>query len=117
MAILINETKRVLVQGITGREGMTRAKLMMEYGTNVVAGCTPGKGGQSVLDVPVFDTVEEALNKFPEINTSFVAVPKQGAKDAILEAVAHKISLINVLTEHMPIADTAMYSPLLLIKE
>ena len=60
MSILIDQTKRVLVKGITGREGMARARLMKEYGTNVVAGVTPGKGGQEVLDVPVFDTIEEA---------------------------------------------------------
>ncbi len=60
MSILIDETKRVLVQGITGREGMARASLMKEYGTRLVAGCTPGKGGQDVLEVPVFDTALEA---------------------------------------------------------
>ena len=61
MAILIDETKRVLVQGITGREGRARTRLMREYGTNVVAGVTPGKGGQTVLGVPVFNTPQEAV--------------------------------------------------------
>ena len=61
MAILIDETKRVLVQGITGREGQARTSLMREYGTNVVAGVTPGKGGQTVLGVPVFNTPQEAV--------------------------------------------------------
>src|SRR5207244_9449409 len=61
MAILIDETKRVLVQGITGREGRARTKLMREYGTNVVAGVTPGKGGQTVLGVPVFSTPQDAV--------------------------------------------------------
>jgi len=107
MSILVDENTKVLIQGITGKEGTRATNQMLSYRTKVLAGVTPGKGGQEVEGVPVFDTVEEALNKFPEINTSFVAVPKQGAKDAILEAVAHKISLINVLTEHVPIADTA----------
>lgn len=63
MAILIDETKRVLVQGITGREGKARTRLMREYGTNVVAGVTPGKGGQNVLGTPVFNTPQEAVAK------------------------------------------------------
>ncbi len=63
MSILIDQTKRVLVQGITGREGMARTKLMLGYGTNVVAGVTPGKGGQEVEGVPVFDTVQEAWER------------------------------------------------------
>src|SRR3989344_4548934 len=107
MSILVDEKTKVLVQGATGKEGQRAISQMRSYGTEVLVGVTPGKGGQEVEGVPVFNSVEEALNKFPSINTSFVAVPKQGAKDAILEAVAHKISFINVLTEHVPIADTA----------
>ena len=107
MSILVDKDTKVLVQGATGKEGQRAIKQMVGYRTTVFAGVTPGKGGQEVEGVPVFDTVKEALNKFPEINTSFIAVPKMGAKDAILEAVSHKIALINVLTEHMPIADTA----------
>ncbi len=68
MAILIDETKRVLVQGITGREGQARTRLMREYGTNVVAGVTPGKGGQTVLDVPVFNTPQEAVEALGNID-------------------------------------------------
>ena len=66
MAILIDEKKRVLVQGITGREGRARTRLMREYGTNVVGGVTPGKGGQNVLGVPVFNTPQEAVNSLGE---------------------------------------------------
>ncbi|HEX7456751.1 MAG TPA: CoA-binding protein [Candidatus Nanoarchaeia archaeon] len=107
MSILVGKNTKVLVQGATGKEGQRSISQMLSYGTKVLAGVTPGKGGQEVEGVAVFNTVEEALNRFPEINTSFVAVPKQMAKDAVLEAIAHKIPLINILTEHMPIADTA----------
>ena len=95
MSILVDKNTKVLVQGATGKEGQRAIKQMVGYRTTVFAGVTPGKGGQEVEGVPVFDTVKEALNKFPEINTSFIAVPKMGAKDAILEAVSHKIALIN----------------------
>ena len=107
MSIIVDKNTKVLVQGATGKEGQRAIKQMLSYGTAVLAGVTPGKSGQEVEDVPVFNTVEEAINKFPAVNTSFVTVPKQAAKDAIIESAAHKIPLINVLTEHMPIADTA----------
>lgn len=107
MSILVDKNTTVLVQGITGKEGTRATKQMISYGTKVLAGVTPGKGGQEVEGVPVFDTVEQALSKFPDINTSFIAVPKQAAKDAIAESIAHRLPLINVLTEHMPIADAA----------
>src|SRR3990172_6766143 len=107
MSILVDEKTKVLVQGATGKEGQRAISQMLSYGTKVLAGVTPGKGGQEVEGIPVFDTVEEALEKFPEINTSFIAVPKMAAKDATLESIAHEIPLINVLTEHMPISDTA----------
>src|SRR3990167_8292491 len=107
MSILVDKNTKVLLQGATGKEGQRAIKQMVGYRTTVLAGVTPGKGGQEVEGVPVFDTVEEALDKFPEVNTSFIAVPKMGAKDAILEATAHSIPLINVLTEHMPISDAA----------
>src|SRR3990172_10118844 len=107
MSILVDEKTKVLVQGATGKEGQRAISQMLSYGTKVLAGVTPGKGGQEVEGIPVFDTVEEALEKFPEINTSFIAVPKMAAKDATLESIAHEIPLINVLTEHMPISDTS----------
>ncbi len=75
MSILIDQHKTVLVQGITGREGMARTRLMQDYGTTVVAGCTPGKGGQDVLGVPVFDGVAEAIEKVGPIDISTIFVP------------------------------------------
>src|SRR6266853_4147671 len=89
MAILIDEKKRVLVQGIRGREGRARARLMREYGTNVVGGVTPGKGGQSVLGVPVFDTPQEAVNSLGGIDISVVFVPAAGVKDAAISTIVH----------------------------
>ena len=88
MAILIDETKRVLVQGITGREGRARTKLMREYGTNVVAGVTPGKGGQTVLGVPVFNTAQEAVKALGGIDISVLFVPAAGVKEAAISAIA-----------------------------
>lgn len=105
MAILIDETKKVLVQGITGREGMARTKLMREFGTRVVAGCTPGKGGQEVLGVPVFDTIEEAKEKVGEIDISVIFVPAALIKSAALEAIAAGIKLLVLVPDRVPIYD------------
>src|SRR6266542_1357525 len=80
MAILVDETKRVLVQGITGREGQARTRLMREYGTNVVAGVTPGKGGQTVLGVPVFNTPQDAAKALGKIDISVLFTPAAGTK-------------------------------------
>lgn len=107
MAILVTQQTKVLVQGITGKEGSKVALQMKNYGTRVLAGVTPGKGGQEVHGVPVYNTVAEALENHPAINTSFVAVPNFAAFGAIEEAIKNKIPLINVLTEHIPIQDTA----------
>src|SRR6266480_337891 len=87
MAILVDETKRVLVQGITGREGMARARLMLDYGTRVVGGCTPGKGGMEVLGVPVFDTVRNAVDALGGIDISVLFVPAPMVKTAAIEAL------------------------------
>ncbi|MBN1511287.1 MAG: CoA-binding protein [Phycisphaerae bacterium] len=105
MAILIDETKRVLVQGITGREGMARTRLMIDFGTNVVAGCTPGKGGQDVLGVPVFDTVEQAIEAVGHIDISVVFVPAPLVKSAALEAVAAGIRLLVLVPDRVPLFD------------
>lgn len=105
MSILVNENSRVLVQGITGREGMARTRLMMEYGTKVVAGCTPGKGNQTVLDVPVYDTVQEARENVPEINTSVIFVPAPLVKNVALEAIAAGIKLLVLVPDRVPIYD------------
>ena len=93
MAILIDEKKRVLVQGITGREGRARTRLMREYGTNVVGGVTPGKGGQSVLGVPVFNTPQEAVNSLGTIDISVLFVPAAGVKEAAISAIDAGIKL------------------------
>ncbi len=105
MSILIDHNKRVLVQGITGREGMTRTKLMMGYGTNVIAGCTPGKGGETVLDVPVFDTVEEAWEEVGPIDISVVFVPAPLVKNAALESIEAGVKLLVLIPDRVPIFD------------
>jgi succinyl-CoA synthetase alpha subunit len=106
MSILIDRDTRLLVQGITGREGDFHARAMQEYGTNIVAGMTPGKGGQRALDgsVPVFNTVAEAVAA-TGANASCIFVPGPGAPDAILEAVAAGIATIFCITEGIPTLD------------
>lgn len=104
MAILLNKNSRVIVQGITGRDGSFHAKLMKEYGTKVVGGVTPGKGGQFVEGIPVFNTVEEAVKK-EGADTSCIFVPAPFAADAILEAADAGIKLIVAITEGVPIQD------------
>jgi succinyl-CoA synthetase alpha subunit len=105
MSILVDETKTVIVQGITGREGMARTKLMQRYGTRVVAGCTPGKGGQDVLGVPVFDTAFEAIEKVGALDVSVIFVPAPLVKDAALEAIAAGIKLLVIVPDRVPIYD------------
>src|SRR3989454_7477596 len=105
MAILIDETKRVLVQGITGREGRARTKLMREYGTNVVAGVTPGKGGQAVLGVPVFNTPQDAVKALGDIDISVLFVPAAGVKDAAIAAIEAGIKLTVLVPDRVPVWD------------
>lgn len=105
MSILINEDTKVLVQGITGREASEKVPEMIEYGTNVVAGVTPGKAGEEVAGVPVYDTVKEALEDHPEINASLIYVPPFAAKDAAMEAIENDIELLNIITERIPTKD------------
>src|SRR5205809_2162806 len=105
MAILIDEIKRVLVQGITGREGRARTRLMREYGTNVVAGVTPGKGGQAVLGVPVFNTPQEAVNSLGKIDISVLFVPAAGVKDAAISAIDAGIKLTVLVPDRVPVWD------------
>ena len=102
----MNRNTRVIVQGITGREGSFHTKLMLDYGTRIVAGVTPGKGGTYVHGVPVYDTVEDALREH-EAEASIVFVPAQRAPDAVYEAVDAGIKLVVVVTEHIPIVDSA----------
>ena len=105
MSILVDKKSRVLVQGITGREGMIRTQLMKDYGTQVVAGVTPGKGGGSIHGVPVFDSVEEAWEKTGEIDISVVFVPASLVKNAALEAVAAGVKLVVIVPDRVPIHD------------
>src|SRR5437879_7344921 len=105
MAILIDETKRVLVQGITGREGQARTRLMREYGTNVVAGVTPGKGGQTVLGVPVFNTPQDAVKTLGKIDISVLFVPATGVKEAAIAAIEAGIKLTVLVPDRVPVWD------------
>lgn len=104
MSIFINKRSKVLVQGITGRDGSFHAQQMKEYGTNVVGGVTPGKGGTKVAGIPVFDTVAEAV-KTTKANTSVIYVPPAFASDAIYEAVDAGIKTIVCITEGVPAND------------
>src|SRR5438093_10961389 len=96
MAILIDETKRVLVQGITGREGQARTRLMREYGTNVVAGVTPSKGGENVLGVPVFNSPQDAVNSLGKIDISVLLVPATSLNDAAIAAIQGGMQLTSI---------------------
>ncbi len=107
MSILIDKNTKVLVQGITGKEGQKAATAMREYGTQVVAGVRPGKGGEVVEGVPVFNSVAEAKVAFPDISTTTIYVPPFAAKEAILEAIQNDIAIINTIVERIPIQDTA----------
>ena len=104
MSILIDKNTKVLVQGITGNIGTTQTRYMLKEGTNIVAGVTPGKGGFKVEDVPVFDTVEEAVNNVP-IDVSLLFVPARVAKDSVLEAIDAGIKTVVLITEHTPVCD------------
>ncbi len=104
MGILVNENTKVLVQGITGRYGSYHTKLMLDYGTKIVAGVTPGKGDSEVHGVPVYDTVEEAV-RMHDIDASIIFVPGPFVKDAALEALKNGIKLVVIITEHVPVND------------
>jgi succinyl-CoA synthetase alpha subunit len=107
MAILLDRSTRVLVQGITGKEGSFHALRNKGYGTQVVAGVTPGKAGQSVDGIPVFDTVTEAVQE-TEANASLIVVPARFAADAIFEAADAGVGLIVCITEGIPVMDMAL---------
>lgn len=104
MGIIIDENTHAIVQGITGTQGSFHTKLMLEYGTKIVAGVTPGKGGTNIHSVPVYDTVEEAKEKH-QVNASIIFVPAPFAADAALEALENGIRTIVIITEHIPIKD------------
>ncbi len=105
MAIIIDQTRRVLVQGITGREGRARTRLMREYGTNVVAGCTPGKGGQEVEGVAVFNSVAEAAGQVGEIDISVIFVPAKLVRLAAIEAIGAGVKLLVLVPDRVPVWD------------
>ena len=115
MAIFIDQNTKLVVQGITGRDGSFHARSMMDYGTNVVAGVTPGKGGQlfdggNGRTVPIFDTMEQAV-KATQANTSVIYVPPAFAADAIMEAADSGVKLIVAITEGIPVLDMTRVWP------
>ncbi len=110
MSIFINKETRLVVQGITGRDGGFHSQQMIDYGTNVLAGVTPGKGGQEALGLPVFDTVAEAI-KATGANTSVIFVPAGVASDAVLEAVAAGVETVICITEGIPVRDMNAVMP------
>ena len=112
MSILINKDTKVIVQGITGRDGAFHTSKMKTYGTNIVGGISPGKGGQQVEGIPVFNTVEEAVAK-TGANASVIFVPAPFAADAILEASYAGIELVVCITEHVPVRDMIKVTPVL----
>ncbi|HSC71054.1 MAG TPA: CoA-binding protein, partial [Candidatus Methylomirabilis sp.] len=105
MSILLHKDTRVLVQGITGRIGRIQTKWMLEYGTRIVSGVTPGKGGETVEGVPVFDSVLEAVRD-TGAEASVFFVPARSVKDTVYETLEAGIRLIVVVTEHVPVHDT-----------
>ena len=106
MSILVNKNSKVVVQGITGSEGTFHTNQMVDYGTNVVAGVTPGKGGTTATDhnIPVYNSVEEAKN-FQGANTSIIFVPPKFAAEAIIESIYAGIEVIICISEGIPVND------------
>lgn len=109
MSVLVNKNSKIIVQGFTGSEGTFHAGQMIEYGTNIVGGVTPGKGGQEHLGKPVFNTVEEAVEKVGA-DTTIIFVPPAFAADAIMEAASAGIKVIITITEGIPISDMVKVS-------
>ena len=109
MAILVDKNTCIVVQGITGREGAFHTKLMLEYGSKITAGVSPGKSGQQIHGVPVYDSIGEALENHSEVNTSIIFVPAQYASDAVYEAIDAGLKLIVVITEGIPVHETLKF--------
>ncbi|MFP3985494.1 MAG: succinate--CoA ligase subunit alpha [Candidatus Bathyarchaeia archaeon] len=105
MGIIVGKATKAVVQGITGSQGSFHARLMLDYGTNIVAGVTPGKGGTEIHGVPVYDTVNEAVERH-DANTSIIFVPAPFAAEAALEAMDANIKTVVIITEHIPIRDS-----------
>ncbi len=112
MSILVNRDTRVICQGITGKVGEFHTRGCLEYGTRMVGGVTPGKGGETIADLPVFNTVAEARDA-TGANATMIFVPPPFAADAILEAVAAEIELVIAVTEGIPVLDMARVLPVL----
>ncbi|HLF17108.1 MAG TPA: succinate--CoA ligase subunit alpha [Candidatus Thermoplasmatota archaeon] len=108
MSVVLSANSRIVVQGATGYQGQFHIGQMKQFGTNVVAGVTPGKAGEKVHDVPVFDAVADAVAK-TQANTSLVFVPAPFAKDAVIEAVDAGVKVVIVITEHIPVHDAAVF--------
>ena len=109
MSILVDEATRVLVQGITGRQGRYHTQKMLEYGVQVLAGVSPGKGGQEVCGVPVYDTAAQAVAALPELNASLVIVPPPVVLSSALNAIDAGLKLVVVITEFVPVQDSLRY--------
>ncbi len=105
MSILIDQHKKVIVQGITGREGSARAKLMLDYGTKIVGGCTPNRGGQEIHGLPVFNTVQETIATLGQIDVSVIFVPAPRVKSAAIEAIEAGIPLVALIADRVPLFD------------
>ena len=116
MSVLVNKDSRVIIQGFTGNEGTFHAEQMIAYGTNVVGGVTPGKGGQNHLDKPVFNTVSESVAEV-DANTSVIFVPPAFAADAVMEAAEAGIKVVICITEGIPIKDMIIVKEYLLDKD
>jgi len=109
MGIFVNHSTRAIVQGITGREGSFHTKLMLDYGTKIVAGTSPGKGGSYVHGVPVYNTVYEAVREQGPIDASIIFVPARFASDAVYEAIDHGIRVVVVITEGIPLHEEVKF--------
>jgi len=107
MAILVDKNTRILVQGITGKSGMQVAGDLLDYGMNVVSGVTPGKGGQEVSGVPVFNSIVDAIKSEGEVDVAMVYVPPLAAKDAASEVIDAKVPLVHIFVEKIPVFDVA----------
>jgi succinyl-CoA synthetase alpha subunit len=105
MTVILNENTKVLVQGITGGEGSKATKQMLDYGTNILCGVTPGKGGQTIENIPVYNSVEEAKQNHPEVNLAVLYVPPRFAKQAAIDAIEQNIETVLCITESIPILD------------
>lgn len=108
MAILLKKESKVIIQGITGHQGSFHCKQMLDYGTNIIGGVSPGKGGTKIHDVPVFDSVSLVMQNQGDIDVSIIFVPAPYAKDAALEAIYNNVSMIVLITEHIPLKDAVI---------